>query len=120
MVWLGVPGRRAGCYTVCWMAPFMILGRKLGNATRLPALRLVAEPDMCSDCQTCTRNCPMSLDVNGMVQRAEMEDSECILCGTCVDGCTQSAIRFSYSGGRKEGRHTRATIGRQERVRDSP
>ncbi len=24
-------GRRAGCHTICWMAPFMILGRKLRN-----------------------------------------------------------------------------------------
>jgi ferredoxin-type protein NapH len=93
-------GRRASCHSICWMAPFMILGRKLRNLVRWPALRLVAEPDRCSDCLTCTRNCPMSLDVNGMVQRADMEDSECILCGTCVDGCTQGAIRFSFSAGR--------------------
>jgi ferredoxin-type protein NapH len=93
-------GRRAGCHTICWMAPFMILGRKLRNLARWPALRLVAEPDKCSDCQTCTRNCPMSLDVNAMVQRADMETSECILCGNCVDGCTRSAIRFSFSGGK--------------------
>ena len=31
----------------------------------------------------------MSLDVNGMVQRADMENGECILCGNCVDGCYQ-------------------------------
>jgi ferredoxin len=42
----------------------------------------------------------MSLDVHQMVQQADMEDAECILCGTCVDGCTQGAIRFSFSGGR--------------------
>jgi ferredoxin-type protein NapH len=93
-------GRRASCHTICWMAPFMILGRKLRNLGRWPALRLVGDPTTCSNCQTCTRNCPMSLDVNSMVQRAEMEHGECILCGTCVDGCTKSAIRFSFSSGR--------------------
>ena len=93
-------GRRAACHTICWMAPFMILGRKLRNLGRWPALRLVAEPARCSNCQTCTRNCPMSLDVNGMVQQADMEHSECILCGNCVDSCTKSAIRFSFSAGR--------------------
>ena len=61
---------------------------------------LVANADSCSNCQTCTRNCPLSLDVNGMVQREEMEDGECILCGTCVDGCTKDAIRFSFSAGK--------------------
>jgi ferredoxin-type protein NapH len=92
-------GRRAGCHTVCWMAPFMILGRKIRNLFRWPAFRLKAEPANCTDCQTCTRHCPMSLDVNRMVQRADMEDSECILCGNCVDGCPKGAIRFSFSAG---------------------
>jgi ferredoxin-type protein NapH len=95
-----VAGRRAGCHYICWMAPFMILGRKIRNLVRWPALRLVTEPDKCADCLTCTRECPMSLDVHGMVQRADMEHNECILCGTCVDGCSKSAIRFSFSGGK--------------------
>ena len=93
-------GRRASCHTICWMAPFMIIGRKLRNLVRWPALRLVAEPAKCTDCLTCARECPMSLDVHHMVQRADMEDAECILCGTCVDGCNQDAIRFSFSGGK--------------------
>ena len=92
-------GQRAGCHTVCWMAPFMIIGRWLRNRLRWPSLRLVAQPGKCSDCLTCTRNCPMSLDVNGMVQRADMENDECILCGNCVDGCPKDAIRFSFSAG---------------------
>ncbi len=29
-----------------------------------------------------------------------MEDGECILCGTCVDGCPHSALRFSFSAGK--------------------
>ncbi|MFZ5915878.1 MAG: 4Fe-4S binding protein [Chloroflexota bacterium] len=93
-------GRRAGCHTICWMAPFMILGRKLRNLLRWPALRLAADPDRCTDCGACTRNCPMSLDVSGMVQQADMEHSECILCGNCVDGCPSDAITFSFSAGR--------------------
>jgi len=93
-------GRRAGCHTVCWMAPFMILGRKLRNAVRWPALRLAADPALCRDCEACTSNCPMSLDVHAMVQRGDMEDGECILCGTCVDGCPSGAVRFVFSAGR--------------------
>ena len=81
------------------MAPFMILGRWLRNRGRWPSLRLQAEPGKCSDCLTCTRGCPMSLDVHAMVQRSDMEDSECILCGTCVDGCSHGAIRFTFSAG---------------------
>jgi ferredoxin-type protein NapH len=105
-------GRRAGCHTICWMVPFMILARKLRNLAGWPALRLVAEPARCSDCQTCTRNCPMSLDVNGMVKRANMEDNECILCGNCVDGCTKHAIRFSFAAGKEQTAPSLAPLGK--------
>lgn len=93
-------GRRAGCHTICWMAPFMILGRKLRNLLPWPALRLRAAPDKCRDCLTCTAGCPMSLPVHDMVTAGRMEHDECILCGTCVDNCSQSAIRFTFSAGK--------------------
>jgi polyferredoxin len=92
-------GRRAGCHTICWMAPFMIAGRWVRNRFGWPSLRLVAETSACKDCKTCTKNCPMSLDVNAMVQQGSMENSECILCGTCVDNCPSKAIRYSFRGG---------------------
>jgi len=95
-----IVGRRAACHTVCWMAPFMILGRRIRNLVRWPSLRLTAEPETCINCKACTRACPMSLDVNGMVQQAHMENDECILCGSCVDGCPKGTIRYSFSGGR--------------------
>jgi ferredoxin-type protein NapH len=91
-----IVGRRAGCHAVCWISPFMIVGRKIRNWLHLPALHLKAEPDNCTKCNTCTTNCPMSLDVTSMVQRGKMENSECILCGNCVDGCARSAIRFAF------------------------
>ena len=93
-------GRRAGCHTICWMAPFMILGRRLRNLLPWPALRLQAEPDRCRNCLSCTAGCPMSLDVHTMVVTSHMENAECILCGTCVDHCSQSAIRFSFTSGK--------------------
>lgn len=96
-IWLG---RRAACHSVCWMAPLMILGRKLRNTAAWPALRLRAEPTRCTDCKTCTAHCPMSLDVNQMVQSGHMENSECILCGSCVDHCARRAIRYSFSAGK--------------------
>jgi len=93
-------GRRAGCHTICWMAPFMMIGRWIRNRIGWPSLRLVADASACADCKKCTSNCPMSLDVNAMVQIEQMENSECILCGTCVDNCSKKAIHYSFSGGR--------------------
>jgi polyferredoxin len=93
-------GRRAGCHTVCWMAPFMILGRKIRNLLTWPALRLEANKDACIDCKRCIRECPMSLDVNAMVHAETMENSECILCGTCIDNCPKDIIRYRFSTGK--------------------
>ena len=93
-------GRRAGCHSICWMAPFMIIGRWIRNRFGWPSLRLVAHTAACADCKKCTSNCPMSLDVNAMVQSGKMENSECILCGYCIDGCPKKAIRYSFSTGK--------------------
>lgn len=93
-------GRRAFCHAGCWMSPFMILGRKLRNLANTPALRLTAETEKCTNCMKCTRNCPMSLDVNAMVQAGNMENTECILCGKCIDNCPESVIHYAFKPGR--------------------
>ncbi len=93
-------GRRAPCHSVCWMAPFMILGRQIRNLAGWPSLRLQAQPEQCTNCKKCTTNCPMSLDVNAMVQKGAMENSECILCGSCVDGCPGEAILLTFQSGK--------------------
>ena len=90
-------GKRAACHTICWMAPFMIVGRKLGNAANLPRLHLEADKSKCVNCKACSRGCSMSLDVNAMVQAQAMENPECILCGKCVDTCPKKAIHYSFS-----------------------
>ncbi len=92
-------GRRAGCHTICWMAPFMVLGRKVRNLFRWPALRLEADEEACIDCGRCTRDCPMSLEVNEMVHADTMENSGCILCGNCVDTCPKDVIHYTFSAG---------------------
>lgn len=92
--WLG---RRGFCHTACWMAPFMILGRKLSKLLRLPALRLKTTANGCTSCGICTRGCPMSLDVQSMVLTGELEHSECILCGTCVDSCPKKSLAYTFS-----------------------
>jgi polyferredoxin len=93
-------GRRAGCHAICWMAPFMILGRRVRNLFRWPALRLERNEDACIDCGRCTRECPMSLDVNTMIHADTTENSECILCGSCVDVCAKDVIHYTFSGGK--------------------
>lgn len=92
-------GKRAACHTVCWMAPFMVIGRWIRNRFGWPSLRLAANASQCTNCKKCSGNCPMSLDVNRMVQSEKMEAAECILCGTCIDNCPTKTIRYSFSAG---------------------
>ncbi len=62
-------GKRASCHTICWMAPFMIIGRKLRNVANWPSLQLQADKTKCINCKVCNQKCPMSLAVNSMVQQ---------------------------------------------------
>lgn len=91
-----IVGKRSFCHHLCWMAPFMILGRKINNISKWPSLRITASPERCGHCHTCTNNCPMSLPVEAMVGRGNMENTECVLCGTCVDGCQNNAIKYAF------------------------
>ena len=91
-----IAGKRASCHTICWMAPFMIIGRKIRNAANLPSLQLKSNKEKCVNCKICAKKCPMSLEVNEMVQKENMENSECILCGSCVDNCPKGAIKYSF------------------------
>lgn len=90
-------GRRGFCHYFCPIAVIMIVGRKISNLIRWPALRLSADARRCIDCRRCSKDCPMGLDVNSMVRQERMEDAECILCGCCVDACKEQAIRYSLA-----------------------
>jgi polyferredoxin len=89
-------GKRSFCHHLCWMAPFMIAGRKIRNHFQWASLQLKSNPEVCKHCHTCTENCPMSLPVEKMVNQESMENSECILCGTCVDGCKEGSITYDW------------------------
>lgn len=78
----------------------MIAGRKIRNLFKWPSLRLKADKEKCRDCLKCTGVCPMSLDVHKIVQTGVMENSECILCGSCVDACPEGVIKYSFSKGK--------------------
>lgn len=98
LIFMLIFGKRGFCHTFCPIAVMLMIGRKIRNIFRWPALHLEAEKDRCTGCGTCTRGCPMSLDVNRMVLHGEMENAECILCGSCIDACPQGAIRYGWSG----------------------
>jgi ferredoxin-type protein NapH len=88
--------RRAFCHTLCWMAPFLVIGQKTGRWLGLPQLGLVAKPADCKGCGLCTKSCPMDLPVEELVMNGDMRHVDCINCGRCVDTCKRNTIRFSW------------------------
>ncbi len=87
-------GKRGFCHYFCPIAVIMIIGRKIRNLIRWPALHLSADASRCTNCNKCSKNCPMGLDVSNMVRLGRMENTECILCGGCVDVCPEQAIHY--------------------------
>lgn len=90
-------GKRAFCHYFCWMAPFMVLGIKLRKMLHLPGLHIEAEQEKCMSCKLCSKKCPMSLEVDQMVVQGKCEDSECILCGECIDICPKKVLSYKIS-----------------------
>jgi polyferredoxin len=91
-------GRRGFCHVFCPVAALMIAGRKIRNLLGWPALGLSADATRCIDCNRCTKECPMGLDVHGMVHDEKMENAECILCASCADSCPKGAITYGLKG----------------------
>ena len=91
-----ISGKRGFCHSFCWMAPFMIIGRWIGNKINISALRLKSDGSGCIRCKRCDRTCPMSLEVEKMVSEGNMNDAECIMCGSCADGCPKGVISLSF------------------------
>lgn len=85
-------GRRGMCHSVCWMAPFMVIGEKAADLIHIPRFRLKADSDSCISCGKCSKHCPMSLNVLEMVKSGNMDSTECISCLQCVDGCPKRVI----------------------------
>lgn len=89
-------GRRGFCHTLCWMAPFLILGRKLANIFRVRSLRLSANANPCSGCGKCDTACPMSLPVRAMVESNKLEHTDCTLCDICVNTCPNKKLMIGF------------------------
>ena len=90
-----IHGKRAACHYICWMAPFMVIGSRVGRFFHLPQLHIEAKKKDCISCGRCTKACPMGLDVKQMVSEENSHNcTECILCGACVDECPKKAVRY--------------------------
>ena len=105
-------GRRAMCHCICWMAPFMVIGEKLGAAARAPQLHVAADPAKCISCGSCKKACPMSLPVDELLEAGAIAHSECIQCAACCDSCRAGALKLKFGQLPKTGTGGCGRVGR--------
>lgn len=91
-----IHGKRAFCHYFCWMAPFMVIGEKIGKVLHIPHIYIKSDKSKCISCKQCNKNCQMSLDVAGMVADEKFSNSECIQCGACIDSCPKKALNYRF------------------------
>ena len=97
-------GRRAMCHCICWMAPLMIIGEKIGAVLHVPQLHIEADAGKCVSCGACGKACPMSLPVPELLESGAIVHSECIQCGACCDTCRKGALALRFGPLPKSGR----------------
>ena len=78
------------------MAPFMIIGEKLGAIIHAPQLHVSAKPDKCVSCGLCEKNCPMSLPVSELLEPGAITHPECIQCAACCDTCRKDVLKLEF------------------------
>jgi ferredoxin-type protein NapH len=90
-------GKSTACHSICWMAPFQVIGSFLGRVIGLPQLHVKAKPELCISCSLCNRSCPMSISVQKeTLDHGCIKNLDCILCGQCVDICPKKVLSFSF------------------------
>lgn len=98
-----VHGKRATCHYICWMAPFMVTGCRLGRLLHVSQLRIRAKKEACVSCGKCRKACPMSLDVPAFAKQGEIRSAECILCGECASACGAGVLGYEFGSAGKRG-----------------
>lgn len=93
-----------------WCRYFCPLGHIAGHFNSVSMLHLSLDEEKCNSCGLCARACPMELDpeeflrktpnsstIKGKVKKlVSKEQSNCILCGECVESCRNDALKISF------------------------
>ncbi len=95
-------GKRTGCHTICWISPFMIIGKKLSEFLKIPSFHLKTEKNLCVHCGKCNISCPMSLNVEKLLESDAIIDNNCILCGECKEVCPKNLFSWKFGAVNKK------------------
>jgi ferredoxin-type protein NapH len=95
VLWM-IVSMRPFCRTIC------PLGAILGLFNKVSLLRLTVDSNKCLSCGTCSRACPVDLDVP-----KRPNSPECIRCLKCVKACEAGCIGYDFP---LHGREARSTV----------
>lgn len=89
--------RRWACKNLCFMGALCSAGATYS--------RLIPVVDMnkCTLCVKCEKNCLVRIPIIDYITNNQglITNSECILCGKCIDDCKFDAIKFKFVWNRK-------------------
>ena len=93
-----------------WCRYFCPLGHIAGHFNSVSMLHLSMDEEKCNSCGLCGKACPMELDPQEFLHKSpdsptirskirnlvSKEQSNCILCGECVESCRNGALTISF------------------------
>lgn len=72
-----------------WCRYFCPIGAILAPFSKISLIHVEVDKSNCINCNVCSYNCPMGIDVPNMNR-----DPECILCGKCTEVCPKKIIYY--------------------------
>ncbi len=77
------------------------VGGLMSFYSRFSLLKIKIDQDKCKKCKQCAKKCQMGVKIDQMIKdkNTAIIDSNCILCGDCIDACKFSALSFGFGIG---------------------
>jgi ferredoxin-type protein NapH len=90
--------KRWACKNLCMMGTLCAAGAHYSR------LIPVVEPDKCSQCRKCEKECLISIPIVDYIKSNEglVTNSECVLCGKCMEVCKSDAIKIKFVWNREK------------------
>ncbi|KUO70301.1 MAG: hypothetical protein APF77_16560 [Clostridia bacterium BRH_c25] len=74
---------------------FCIKGSVFGLLSNVCAFRLKVDKNKCTECKSCSMNCPMNIRVHTL---ETVKSMDCLRCQQCVAVCSEKAINNTFMG----------------------